>query len=244
MSTRDTDFGGQPELMWQEYPSTPAEAFQQSTEGCYYSVQMTRLRKEKRICAVPYQEGVVVNTFWDIGNSDGTAIWLHQRVGMQDRFIKFIEGWGEPYSYYVRELQKTGYIWGKHFLPHDAAHVRQGALQNLSPKSMLESLGLTNIQVVPVCADLQQGIQQTRNAMQGDVWIDETGCKEGVIHLEQYRKKWNESAGRWSSEPLKNVHTEGADSFRQYAQSLERISLKAPPPASAPPPKKHHWNRR
>lgn len=244
VSTRDTDFGGQPELMWQEYPSTPAEAFQQSTEGCYYSVQMTRLRKEKRICAVPYQEGVVVNTFWDIGNSDGTAIWLHQRVGMQDRFIKFIEGWGEPYSYYVRELQKTGYIWGKHFLPHDAAHVRQGALQNLSPKSMLESLGLTNIQVVPVCADLQQGIQQTRNAMQGDVWIDETGCKEGVIHLEQYRKKWNESAGRWSSEPLKNVHTEGADSFRQYAQSLERISLKAPPPASAPPPKKHHWNRR
>ena len=28
----------------------------------------------------------------DIGNSDGTAVWLHQHVGMTDRFIGFIEG--------------------------------------------------------------------------------------------------------------------------------------------------------
>jgi hypothetical protein len=46
-------------------------------------------------------------------------------------------------------------------------------------------------------------------------------CKEGLIHLEGYRKAWNERLGCWSDQPVKNVHTEGADSFRQFAQSIQ-----------------------
>jgi hypothetical protein len=38
-------------------------------------------------------------------------------VGLRDHFIGFIEGTGEPYGYYVRELQCLGYVWGKHHLP-------------------------------------------------------------------------------------------------------------------------------
>ena len=49
ISTRDNVYSGQDDKMWQEYPSTPDEAFQQSTQGCYYAVQMTKMRKEKRI---------------------------------------------------------------------------------------------------------------------------------------------------------------------------------------------------
>ncbi len=244
VATRDTDFSGDEQSMWQEYPSTPQEAFQQSNEGCYYTDQMARLRKEKRICDVPYQEGVVVNTFWDIGNSDGTAIWLHQRVGMQDRFIRFIEGWGESYSYYVKMLQDLGYVWGKHFLPHDADHKRQGMTQNLSPRQMLEELGLRNIEIVRRCDELQHGIQQTRTAMMGDIWIDQTHCKEGIVHLDRYKKRWNEKTERWSDEPLKDKHTEGADSFRQFAQSLNNIGARPVPPPPKMPTRTHHWNRR
>ena len=40
VSTRDNDFSGEEESMWQEYPSTPGEAFQVSNKGCYYAVQM------------------------------------------------------------------------------------------------------------------------------------------------------------------------------------------------------------
>lgn len=123
---RDTDFSGEPQLMWQEYPSTPKEAFKKSKEGCWYTEQFTRIRKEGRICSVPYREGVPVNTFWDIGNSDGTAIWFHQRVGMQDLFIYFDEGWGGQHAYFVARMQAKGWIWGTHYLPHDGAHARQG----------------------------------------------------------------------------------------------------------------------
>lgn len=245
IATRDNDFSGQSERMWQEYPSTPEEAFQRSTEGCYYTVQMTRLRKEGRICDVPHTPGVPVNTFWDIGSGDGTAIWLHQRVGLQDRFIHFIEGWGEPYEYFVLKMQALGYVWGRHYLPHDAGHFRQGMNNNLSPKQMIEKLGLRNIEIVQRIPELQQGINKTRQVLMGDVWIDQTHCKEGIDHLEQYKKRWIESTGMWSDEPLKDIHTEGADSFRQFAQVIDTLNkpYRAPPPATRSP-RPNNWNTR
>lgn len=222
ISTRDETFSGQDERMWQEYPSTSKEAFQQSTEGTYYKVQITAARKEKRITTVPYHPGIPVNTFWDIGHGDGCAVWLHQRVGQRDNFIKFIEGWGEPYSYFVAELQKTGYVWGKHFLPHDGAHVRQGQDTNLSPQQMLEQLGLRNVEIVTRVSELQHGIQATRNAF-SSYWFDEVNCKEGLAHIEMYRKQWNERTASWSDHPLKDIHTEAADALRQHAQGFKDL---------------------
>lgn len=216
-STRDSEFSGEPEKMWQEYPSTPKEAFEKSTEGCYYTIQMTTARKQGRITQIPFSHGVPVNTFWDIGHGDGTAIWLHQRVGLQDRFIGFIEGWGEPYSYYVSELQKTGYIWGQHYLPHDGNHIRQGMDRNLSPKQMLEKLGLKNIEIVKRVEDISHGIQATRDAF-NSCWFDETHCKEGIRHLDNYKKMWSSTNQRYTDTPKHDEHSEGADAFRQFAQ--------------------------
>lgn len=216
-STRDADFSGAAEKMWQEYPSTSKEAFQQSTEGCYYSVQMTSIRKGGRITNVPYRPGYPVNTFWDIGSGDGTAIWLHQRIGQEDHFIGYIEGWGEPYSYYVSELQKLGYVWGVHYLPHDGNHVRQGMLNNLTPMAMLSKLGLVNIEIVQRVDDISHGIQSTRDAL-ATCWFDEAACKEGIIHLDRYRKRWNRTTERFMDLPLHDIHSEGADSFRQFGQ--------------------------
>lgn len=221
IATRDNDFSGNAERMWQEYPSSADEAFRVSTEGAYFAVQLATARKAGRITSVPYVVGTPVNTFWDIGNSDGTAIWLHQKVGLEHRFIKFIEGWGEPYSHYVKRLQSLEYIWGTHYLPHDAEHKRQQGEEVTAPIDMLKRLHLGGRwEIVPRVSDLLHGIQLTRDAF-AQVWIDETECKEGLIHLEGYRKAWNERLGCWSDTPVKNIHTEGADSFRQFAQSIQ-----------------------
>ncbi|WP_212311568.1 hypothetical protein [Agrobacterium tumefaciens] len=220
VATREADFPGAEERMWQEFPSTPDEAFQKSTEGCYYSRQMVAARKAGRITTVPYMPGYPVNTFWDIGHSDGTAIWLHQFVGQQHRFIKFIEGWAEPYAHYVTEMQATGWVWGTHYLPHDGNHVRQGQDVSLSPREMLLNLGLRNIEIVERVSELQHGIQATRNLFP-QCWFDAEGCKEGLIHLEMYRKKFNSTTQTFTEEPLKDIHTEGADSFRQCAQGFK-----------------------
>ncbi len=215
--TRDSEFSGEEEKMWQEYPSTPKEAFQKSKEGCYYTVQMTKARKEGRISTVAYRPGHPVNTFWDIGNGDGTGVWLHQRIGQMDNFIGYIEGWGEPYNYYVSQLNSLGYVWGSHYLPHDGNHIRQGEMYNISPIKSLENLGLKNIEIITRVSEISHGIQATRDSF-STCWFDEANCKDGIVHLDSYRTKWNNTTGRFTDLSVHDVHSECADAFRQFGQ--------------------------
>ena len=204
--------------MKREYPSTPDEAFQISIEGAYYAREMAQARAQGRILAIPALP-LPVNTFWDIGNSDGCAIWLHQQVGMEDRFIGYYEAHGESLLHYVRRLQEMGYIWGRHYLPHDAGHERLSDT-NKSIERMLNELGLANTIIVPRVHNIAVGIQMVRNHLP-TCWFDEAGCKDGIARLDNYRKRWNARDGRWSSEPAHDASSEGADAFRQFAQARE-----------------------
>lgn len=244
IATRDADFSGNQEDMWQEYPSTAKEAFQVSTEGTYYAVQLTAARKAGRITLVPHADGVPVNTFWDIGSSDGTGIWLHQKVGLSHRFLKYIEGWGEPYSYYIEKLQKLGYVWGAHYLPHDAAHKRQQGAVIASPLEMLKKMPIGGAwEIVPVVAEVTHGIQLVRSVF-GECWFDEAGTKEGIDHLTAYRKTWNANAGCWSDTPRHDIHSEAADSLRQFAQSVEKLNRVVQVVYDTPLPMVSHFSRR
>ncbi len=227
VATRDADFSGDPEKMWQEYPSTPDEAFQVSTEGTYYAQQLARARREKRITTIPVADGVPVNTFWDIGANDGTAVWFHQKIGAEHRFVRFEEAWGEPYSYFISLMQGLGFVWGRHFLPHDAQHKRQQGTVVASPLEMLQTLAPGwRFEIVPRVSEVLHGIQQVRDIF-GQCWFDETHCKAGLEHLAMYRKRWNERVGGWMDEPLHDIHSEAADAIRQFAQGWSEPAVRA-----------------
>lgn len=222
---RETNFGGDTEKMWQEMPSTPEECWQKSTEGTYFARQISATRAQGRITTVPHVEHVPVHTFWDIGSGDGTGIWLMQIVGTQDRFLRYIEGWGESYSHFVKELRDTGYLFGGMYLPHDATQVRQLQYKIGSPLQMLQELAPDwTFHIVPRIHSLQAGIEMTRQRF-SQAWFDEAGTKEGRHHLGLYRKKWNKAQGCFVEEPEKlDGHSEAADSFRQWAQIRDHIA--------------------
>jgi len=193
--------------------------FLKNTEGDYYKNELNAVREQNRILFIP-QLDIPVNTFWDIGNSDGCAVWFHQSVGMEDRFIGYYEAHGETLAHYVKELQGRGYLYNKHFMPHDADHKRLSDT-NKSVKEMMLDLGLQNIEIVPVISDLNTGIQITRKNFP-TAFFDKKGCKEGIKRLENYRKKYNSRDQRWLDEPNKaNGSSEAADAFRQWAQAKE-----------------------
>lgn len=220
VATRESDFSGEDEKMWQEYPGTPEEAFQVSTEGVYYAEQLANARKGGRICRVPYVD-VPVNTFWDVGRSDSTAIWFHQQVGPEHRFIRYHEDSGQTLGTYVKYLQDTGYVFGKHYLPHDAAHKRLSN-SNKSIEEMLVDLGIpsSDIIIVDRISDEQVGIQQTRKAFPS-CWFDEVGCAQGLQRLGGFKRAWNKTTGAWRNEPAENGCEHGADAFRQFGQALD-----------------------
>lgn len=220
VATKREDFSGAEEKMWQEYPSTPEEAFQVSTEGHYFASDMLAVRKRGGITRVPTLD-LPVNTFWDIGNSDGTAIWFHQCLRGEDRFIWYYEGHGEDLRHYVKQLVDKGYLFGRHYLPHDADHKRLGDYNRSIKDQLQELLPGQQFEIVPRVTDLMTGIYATRKHLKG-CFIDDEGCKEGVKRLEGYKRKFSRADNRFTDQPDKaNGCSEGADAFRQWAQAKE-----------------------
>src|SRR5690606_39107774 len=73
--------------MKREYPATPKEAFEQAIEGAIFADDIAIAYKHKRIGTFPLDRTRPVNTFWDLGHNDETAIWLEQDAGAQPTFI-------------------------------------------------------------------------------------------------------------------------------------------------------------
>jgi len=239
VATKSADFSGAEERMWQEYPSSPSEAFQISSEGNYYAKDMIAVRKRGGITRVAVLD-LPVNTFWDIGNSDGCAVWFHQDLRGEDRFPDYYEAHNEDLRHYVVQLKERGYLFGTHYLPHDAEHKRLGDYNKSTQDMLQELLPGQRFVVVPRITELITGIQQTRKHLKG-AYFDEAEAKLGIQRIEGYRKRFSRADNRHTDQPDKaNGCSEGADALRQWAQAKELGLLGSVTSAStykpAPPP--------
>jgi hypothetical protein len=209
-----------------EFPASAKEAFEQAIEGAIYGEQMTKLRELGRICSVPIDPFEPVNTFWDLGSNDHTAIWLHQRVGAWDHFIGYMHGTHTGLRQWWRALEdwrEANNIerWGRHHLPHDGDAQRQGE-EVESARSILETkLHVKNVEIVPRINALATGIDLTREAMERSVRIDDRACVEGIKCLDSYQYEWDEKRGQWRDQPFHNWASNGSDALRQWAQAFK-----------------------
>jgi len=220
VATQQADFPGNPDRMWQEYPSTPNEAFQQSTEGHYYTKQVAIITRRGGICPVPLL-AMPVYTFWDIGNSDGCAVWFAQSLRGEDRFIDYYEEHNEDLRHYARHLQALGYVFGAHFLPHDADHKRLGDYNRSTREQLQMLMPGQRFMVVPRTTELITGINTTRKHMVS-AWFDKERCAFGLERIRGYKKKYSRALGKFTDEPDKaNGCSEAADALRQWAQAKE-----------------------
>ena len=203
--------------MKQEYPSTPQEAFEVSIEGAYFSNEMAFLRNTGRICEVPWEPQLAVNTFWDIGMQDEMTIWFHQKLpGGSNRLIDYYSNSGEGFDHYANVLKKKGYSYGTHYLPHDVKVRELGTEDGRSRKQSLELLGVRPIKVVKRAKNLDVVLDQINQvrAFLKTCYIDEVTCAEGIKALDSYRKQWDEKLGTWKKGPLHNWASHPCDSMR------------------------------
>lgn len=194
--------------------------------GAYFVEQLRTATDEHRITRLPKLDSQPCWTFWDIGNSDGCAVWVMQKIGQEYRLIEFYEAWGKPYSHVVSWLKSLNLVWETMYLPHDASHERQGKMNNKSPQQMLEELmPSADWEIVPRIAQISWGIQQTRDAFPL-MWFDKDRCSNGIDHLKAYRRKWSDNEKRWMEKPDKSEgHSEAADALRQFAQAYANGQL-------------------
>lgn len=218
--------------MKREYPATIKESFEQAVEGAVYGDEMTFLREHGRICSLPIDPFEPLNTFWDLGSNDHTAIWLHQRIGAWDNFVGYMHGTRTGLRKWWKDLEDWREAhgverWGRHYLPHDGAAERQGE-EVESAKTILTRLSVKNIEIVDRVAALSVGIDKTRETLVRSVRIDAEHCAEGIKCLDSYQYEWDDKRGQWKTDPLHNWASNGADAIRQHAQGF-RVAVPSKP---------------
>lgn len=206
--------------MKQEYPSTPSEAFEASNEGLYYGAQIAQMRREGKICKVPYQASSLVYSVFDIGLADQTAIWFVQFIpGGSINLIDYYEASGMAAKQCADLLNRKGYTYGCHTLPHDAdsKHANTGT----SWREEFEALIKETVHVIPIAeSGILDGIQSVRSILDR-CYFDESKCKIGIKALESYKREWNDKLGCYKSAPLHDWSSHCADSFRYLATAMK-----------------------
>jgi hypothetical protein len=196
-----------------EFQQEYENSFEASIKGAIYSAELEAARASGHICSVPIEPTVPVDTDWDLGVGDAMVIWFSQSLRSGEvRLIDYYESSGEGFPHYKQVLDKKGYLYGKHWAPHDI-QVREMA----SGRSRLEtarSLGIT-FQVCPN-VDLEDGIHAARMLLPR-CWFDAERCKAGLEALQHYRRDYNTRLNEFKAVPVHDWASHGADAFRYLA---------------------------
>ena len=205
---RERREGMDDELVNQEYYC----GFEGFLQGSYYANQLRDAEKEGRICTIPHEKNLQVNTYWDLGVGDATAIWFMQQVGKELRFIDYYEMSGEGLPYYVKYLKSKPYNYGRHYAPHDIRVRELGS--GRSREETARSLGLP-FQVISKIA-IDDGIHALRLIF-NRLWFDKTKCKDGLNALRQYHKEFDDKRGEFKSKPFHDWSSHASDALRGFA---------------------------
>ena len=208
-----------------EYAQEYECSFTAAIQGAYYGKLMAQADEDGRISQVPHDPAVRVETWWDLGVRDPTAIWFAQRVGQEVHVIDYYEATGEGLAHYVslldeygkpRERGGRGYKYDTHYFPHDVKARELG-----TGKTRIEMLAELQMEV-SVVADhrVMDGINAARNLLTS-CWFDAERCAHGIECLRQYRCEFDDVRRAYRATPYHDWTSHGADAFRYGAMSVQ-----------------------
>jgi phage terminase large subunit len=198
-----------------------------AVEGAVYAAELELATHEGRITNVSVDRKIPVQTFWDLGFGDATAIWFAQALpGGQIRLVDYLEAHGKTLDWYVIQLNQRGYMYGEDWLPHDGVdciiHSRFSGDKSRSPEQLLRAAG-RKVRIAPKL-HVASGINAVRT-MLSTCWFDETKCADGLMALRHYQWGVPAQNGRVKREPLHDWASHGSDALRTMAVAIEAPAI-------------------
>lgn len=210
-------------------------SFRSAVIGAYYAVELVSLEKSGRLTDVPFVPGIPVDTWWDLGYDDSTAIWFTQTVGREIHVIDFFEDNNKGLIYYGKQLKElqneNGWIYGSHTGPHDTMQHELGSgkdlkeqAANLKDPSTGEDFSFM-FSVADRISTQQQGIEAVRSILPL-CWFDREHTtkshrerKVGFSSLQNYRNEWDQKHQTFKNTPLHDWASHAAKAFETMAIS-------------------------
>ena len=181
-------------------------------DGAYFA----KFIPNDQIIDFKVEPNIPVDTYWDLGVSDSTCIWLVQQIGMEIRVVDCYENQGEGLQFYINWLHdwraKHQAVFGEHYAPHDIQVRELG-----TGKSRLETARKLGIHFRVVRRlTIEDGIHAAR-AILPKCYFEKTNTKDGLQALRRYRKEFDEKKGIYKPHPLHDWSSHYADAFRYFA---------------------------
>ena len=156
-----------------------------------------------------------VHTAWDLGSPLNTVTWFFQIVGAEIRVIECDSDLDLTPVQRVARMLAKGYLYGSHFLPHDAMATMHSGKTFLTE---LGEVGLRNCKVVPRTNDIWIGINRLRQILPRFTFRI-PACERGLEAVSNYRTVRTTSTGLAVDEP---VHD-----WSSHAASVNRVRVNA-----------------
>ena len=195
-------------------------SFSTGMKGSFYMDNIDRCHSEGRISTYDYDDTLAVDTFWDLGVDDSTAIWFRQKIGNQIRFIDYYEASGKDLQHFVQVLDAKGFRYGTHYLPHDAQQrsLQTGTTTANMLEDMLRQTRMSSDIWVLERLPVQDGINAVRSRF-SRYHFDAAKCAEGIKKLELYHRRWDKRRSVFLKEPVHDGNSHAADALRMEAIS-------------------------
>ena len=210
-------------------------------EGSYYRRQLVQAEENGRITDVPYDEGLEVHTWCDLGVGDSFCIGYFQVSGLQWRWIDYDEFEGESIFQAIARMKGKKYRYGRHFAPHDieVRDLSSGSVEKPDLRSRWEIAkenGVNYEIIGGVSAGDKIDVLRSKFSV---LWIDKTKCDLGLKRLRRYHKEFDDKRGIFKDIPVHDINSHCADMMAYWA--LTKFEIKEDTVGTLYQPK---WKRR
>ena len=197
-----------------EYAQEFLCSFEASVKGAVYAAELSAVREQGRVATVPYDPRLPVDTYWDLGIGDATAIWFAQTTPSGEvRLIDYLEDASQPLTHYIGAVKTKPYVYGDHWAPHDI-EVREYSTGQ-SRYAIAQAHGLTFR--VGKRLPIEDGLNAVRLVLPR-CWFDTERTAQGREALLNYRYKANTRLDELDlARPEHDWASHGADAFRLLA---------------------------
>ena len=191
-----------------------------NVKGSIYGELITKLEDEKRIARVPHDPSYPVNTAWDLGYNDSTAILFYQNVGHAINIIDSYENNNKAFPHYAQILKEKDYTYGEHIGPHDLDQTDFAT--GRTRREVAYQLGL-RFKIAPKLS-IEDGIHAVKMLLPR-CYIDVDNCKKFINALRHYHRKYKEKDRMYSAKPNHDWSSHFNDALRVLATGMERSQL-------------------
>lgn len=201
--------------MGREYPSYIEEAFDLAVEWAYYKTQLDDMRKQGRICDLPYNKDkpvYCVRDLWWFWWWDEMAIIFYQKVW---EWIHIIDA--ESATWYSLEWFQTEFVTTKWYkivedwFPHDWKRTESN-WKTVSQNAREIGIPVRQMNIGRV----SDWINELKKIFY-KIKIDETNCAWFIKSLSNYKRQRDDKRGMFLTTPYHNRASHYADAARYLA---------------------------